>query len=242
MGFSRGLFQIVRGRPWRWEFRHLRRTLLEARRVARSAMPWGRNATPEEGRMPRWLGPRLRRAWLDLPGELTPPPVQVPRTRSWMADAIWEQTATDPNLVWTLEHEDARAAERGLEFRYPYLSWSLLALAMAIPWHLRAPSDVDRQWQRLGLIGVLPERLRLRNTFANFNAGNLLNTLSAAVQIEGLLGGGPWASEGLVNRRLALEDFRQLSNRPVTRLPAVPYEPWRQIREVAALEAWLRRF
>ena len=247
MGFSRGLFQIVRGRPWRWEFRHFRRSLLEARRVARGAVPWGTNrdnATPAEGRMPRWLGPRLGRAWLDLPGELTPPPANVPATGSWMADAIWEKTAADPNLVWTLEYEDARAAERGLEFRYPYLSWSLLALAMAIPWHLRAPSDVDRQWQRLGLIGILPERLRLRNTFADFNEGNLLNTQCAAVQIEGLLAGGPWASEGFVNRRLALEDYRRLSSCPTARLPAVPYEPWepwRQIRDVAALEAWLRR-
>ena len=50
-----------------------------------------------------------------------------------MGDAVWTAMVDDPLNVWVLEHEDARATERGLEFRFPFLSWDLLALVMSVP-------------------------------------------------------------------------------------------------------------
>lgn len=242
-GYLCGLSQIARRRPWLWGHRHFRRTLLEARRVARSGVLGVRAVgdASAEPPIPPWLGPRLREAWKELAAESERGTLDTPRTGSWMADAIWELAADDPALVWTIEQEDVRAAERGLEFFYPYLSWSLLELAISVPWKLRAPMIDNRQLQRLALVGVLPERLRLRNTFADFNEALLLNNQAAAPQIETILAEGLWASEGLVNRRMALDEFRRLAALVGEDYTVDRGESWRRIREVAALEAWLRR-
>jgi asparagine synthetase B (glutamine-hydrolysing) len=140
-----------------------------------------------------------------------------------------------------LEHEDARATEWGLEFRFPYLSWSLLALVLSVPPGLRPPAQADRSLQRLALRGVLPERIRTRDTFLNFNESIMLNTEAAAEQIESLLVCGPWMSEGLVDRRKAQDEFFELSRSAGTPYSAERGQGWRRIRDVAALEAWLRR-
>ncbi|HEY4186784.1 MAG TPA: asparagine synthase-related protein [Polyangia bacterium] len=240
-GYLRGLGEIARASPWRWDGRHFRRTFLDARGVARAALLGGAPAPLEEPRFPDWIRPDLRNAWTTLHEETFPEKSPGPKGASRMADAIWEATANEASQVWTLEHEDARTTERGLEARHPYLSWSLLTLAMSIPWQRRAPSSHDRQLQRRALVGLLPERLRLRDTFVDFNDAILANCQEAAPFIERFLAAGPWASEGLVDRRLALDDFRRQPLAPRGAFAVERIEPWRRIRDVAALEAWLRR-
>lgn len=250
--YGRAVAGLALSRPWRWPRRHLRQTLLEARLVVRDARA-GRASSPTRaptsegphmdidiGSRPSWLGPRLRDAWPLLPGT-SGPPAAASITGSWMADSIWESLVDDPVHVWTLEHEDARATERGLEFRFPYLSWSLFALALSVPPMLRAPVEVDRSLQRLALRGVLPERLRTRDTFVNFNESIMLNTQAAARSIEGLLVSGPWASQELVDRPKAQDEFFRLAQSMGASFTEERARGWRRIRDVAALEAWLRR-
>jgi len=238
---------LLGARPWRWQRRHLRRTLVEVRRVIREA--WARGDSPPTGKGleggpdlsggPSWLGSRLRDAWPLLPAISGQPAPAI--MGSWMADTIWQYTVEDAPQVWTLEHEDARATERGLEFRFPYLSWSLLGLVLSIPVSMRPPTAADRNLQRLALRGVLPERIRTRDTFVRFNSIITLNTQAAAQSIEQLLVSGPWRSEGLVDRPKAQEEFFELARSVGAPLSEERNQGWRRIRDVAALEAWLRR-
>ena len=228
--------------PGTWQPRHLRRTVREAGGAL--LRPRGRRRAaalegPRASGGPPWLGPGLTDVWRLLP--MRSGPAEEPVTGNWMADAVWAGLVDDPVHVWTLEHEDARATERGLEFRFPYLSWSLLALVLSVPPGLRAPVASDRRLQRLSLRGVLPERIRTRDTFVNFNESIMLNTEAAAQTIGALLVQGPWLSEEFVDRAKAQDEFFQLS-----RSAGVPFSEerawrWREIRDVAALEAWLRR-
>lgn len=241
-GYGRALFALVRGRSWRWPRRRLWWTLAEARDALRAAL--GRRAVSSAASLgdpaPAWLGWKLRQVRGCLPDLVDQSPAE-PETGSWMGDALWKSLVDDPGHVWTLEHEDARATEQGLEFRFPYLSWSLLALVLSVPARVRPPGPTDRTLQRLALRGVLPERLRLRDTYVNFNESVTLNTQAAFPLIEALLTRGPWAADGFVVREEAVGELSALSRTLGKGFTAEHTEAWRQIRDIAALEAWLRR-
>lgn len=243
-GYARALIELAGSDVWRGRRPHLRRTLAEARKAI--PRPWSRNdGEGDDDRvdgltMPCWLGPISLSARVQLPGtgqgNFGPPVLG-----SWMADAIWDSLVDDPVHVWTLEHEDARATEQGLEFRFPYLSWDLLALVLSIPPRLRVPRRADRHLQRLALRGVLPERLRTRITFVNFNEPIMLNAEAASPWIERLLTTGTWAAQGFVERTRAHDEFMALSRSVGEPFTEDRARTWREIRDVAALEAWLRR-
>lgn len=241
--YGRALFGLVGESPWRWPRRRLMRTLVEAREAIRDAL--GRAtpaqaASPATGVYPLWAGWKLQEAWASLPDFVAGSPAE-PGTGSWMGDAVWESLVDNPANVWTLEHEDARATEQGLEFRFPYLSWALLALVLSVPAHLRSPGRTDRSLQRLALRGVLPDRLRLRDTYVNFSESVTLNTQAALPVIDDLLTRGPWAAEGFVVRQEAVRELSRRSRSLGDPLTEGEIQAWRHIRDVAALEAWLRR-
>jgi len=243
-GYLRALIELAGSDTWRGRRPHLRRTFAEMRHAI--PRPWSRgnrerDADGAEGlAMPPWLGPALLATRVARP-ETVQENVARPVTASWMADAIWDSLVEDPVNVWTLEHEDARATEQGLEFRFPYLSWDLLALVLSVPPRLRGPRRADRHLQRLALRGVLPERLRTRITFVNFNEPIMLNVEAASPWIESLLTTGTWAAEGFVERARARDEFLALSRSIGEPFTEARGRAWRGIRDVAAVEAWLRR-
>ena len=237
-GYARGVLGILRGRPWTWSGPRFRRTFAIARRVAREHLPGFQRGVPSGPTFPPWFRPPLTQAWTTIESESAEEISHQPITGSWTADALWE-FLRNPGDVWALEHEDARANERGMEFRYPYLSRSLVEIAMSVPWQLRAPSRRDRSLQRTALRGVLPDRLRLRDTFADFNAAIVSNTMAAKPLLEDILTRGAWRSGDFIDRDGALTEFRGLFRSGRRDLAAVA--AWRTIRDVVALEAWLRR-
>jgi len=242
-GYVHGLLRIARNRPWTGGPRYLRRTAAVAKNVAKQALFGPPVSARRRPVAPAWVHARLADALSVVDAEAEVPLPEEPRTGSWMTDAVWAAAAEDPNDVWALEQMDARACERGLEFRHPYLCWDLLTVAMAIPWWLRAPTAVDRPLQRLALRGVLPERLRCRDTYADFTPAFLANTIAARSLIEDLLTAGPWASDQFVDRRAAVDELRRLmaSSPPPGEATVAVSDAWQALRDIAALEAWLRR-
>jgi asparagine synthetase B (glutamine-hydrolysing) len=159
-----------------------------------------------------------------------------------MRDAIWGASTADPRHLWSLEHEDARAAERGMEFRYPFLSWALLSLTMSVPLGLRQPRPFGRVLHRLAMEGAIPEETRLRAPFVFFNQANMLNCQKAQSLIERLTGGTRWLSGDFIDRSALGPMLRSSAagrNEPFTFAVG---DFWRLLRDAAALEAWLGQF
>lgn len=241
-GYLQGLRIVAANSPWRWSRRALRRALAVAKAVAKSDLMGMAPPPLRAPSMPSWFRPKLAALWGGLAGEREQPAAEEPRTGSWTSEAVWSAMWEDPNDVWTVELMDARACERGLEFRHPYLSWALVSVAMSVPWRLRAPTIVDRPLQRLALRGVLPERLRWRDTYLDFTEAFLANTVAARPLIEELLLSGPWMSDQFVDRAVVVDEFRRLTSSPLDGAPPGEVsDAWQAVKDVAALEAWLRR-
>jgi len=242
-GYLLALFDIVQARPWRWDSRHRLRTIVEAKRVAKGALSpwaWRETATPPDD-LPSWMAPQMAAAWSLLREETRPVRRREPRTGSWMTDEIWQAVCEDPTNVWALEHEDARSSEQGLEFRFPYLSWGLLEIAMSIPWSLRQPGRQDRRLQREALRGIVPERVRTRDTGLDFGEAVMRNTERSASAIQQILAKGAWACEAMVDRRDVESRLARLLARTGEEFSHALGNEWRLVRAIAALEAWLRR-
>jgi asparagine synthetase B (glutamine-hydrolysing) len=244
--YLRGLLDLLRHRIWRWERRHRASVLQEARSAVRGSilrLPPVPHDDPLLGGMPGWLGPRLRRAWFELQDEARATArLAGPGTGSLMTDIVWTMTADDAGQVWTLEHEDARGVECGVEFRFPFLSRSLLAVVLSIPWHLRAPSSRDRSLMRRALRGAVPDPVLARDTFIAFNESNMRNAQQASGWIASLLSDGTWCSEGLVDREAVRSELWRLSKTSDEPFTYGHGDAWRRIRDIAAVEAWLRQF
>lgn len=240
------LWASSKGRPWRWRRHYFVQMLREARSafvppyVEADRM---RRHDPLFQSPPSWLGPRLGSAWFELQQETVLPSAREPITGSWMGDWIWQAATGDARNCWTLEHEDARSAERGMEFRYPFLSWSLMGLVMSVPWRMKAPRSYGRVLHREAMRGILPEDLRLRTAFLFFSQAITQNYQRALPLMKSILGRPSLLAADLVRpadiNRLLRSWSERMNEQP---LSATAADAWRLLRDFAALEAWLGSF
>jgi asparagine synthase (glutamine-hydrolysing) len=246
--------RALRGRPWRWRRWYLGHFLRDARHGFLPPEVRRRYAQdPLLRPPPSWASARLRRAWRVLQDETVPDlGPRVPLTGSWMGDAVWTAMVDDPSSVWVLEHEDARATERGLEFRFPFLSWDLLALVLAVPWRLKAPLPYGRILHHEAMRGVVPDDVLPIWPMVYFNDANVSNYRRAWPHVARLASpvrhAAAFVRPTAVDAELReLDKLRKLrssgtdASGPDSKLSVGPKESdaWRFARDVAALEAWL---
>jgi asparagine synthase (glutamine-hydrolysing) len=245
LGCFRTVSGALKGRSWGWRRNYIRRLVRQARSAFVPPETNRRRALRSDPLFqppPSWAGSRLRQAWSELREETEQRLPRHPITGSWMRDSIWQAATEDPTNIWAMEHEDARATERGMEFRYPFLSWSLLELVMSVPWRLKAPRSHGRILHREAMKGVIPEDVRLLDAFVFFNDANMSNCQSARPIIEALLGRPGGLAAELVDPAAIGQILRSVSGESGKRSSFDAGEAWRLLRDTAALEAWLGLF
>lgn len=185
----------------------------------------------------RWRAPAwLQSQWHQAAASLVQATynLDVGEGTSFVKARHW-QSMQSASLAMTLEMEQQRAAEQGVEMRYPFLSLPLAKYVMRIPfnhWPEVAPySRLHREFMSRDL----PEIVRTR-TKTTFSEGVAFRLRHAWPTIRTLLFSGEWLSERYVNRAAAQALARRAAG-DVGHEWAV----WRPLWGIATLEAWLRR-
>ncbi len=184
---------------------------------------------------PSWLRPE----WIDLAQGLGTEGRDVD---PWMAGmsytgAMHLRELTAAPLGRALDTEQACAAVRGIEFRYPFLDQDLVNFVLSIPGALWPGQGADARLQRDFLGAYLPLRVRRRRGKADFAIAMLQKMKSASPGLRSLFFDGEWLSGRYVDRTVAQATLERLW------ATAPDAARWRAIRDVwgiATLEAWLR--
>lgn len=112
-----------------------------------------------------WLSPAMMR-------ELRRRRRGVPTDRGGRAGTFAQdrqmRTLASPFLAQARDLEEAMAAEARIELRRPYFKRTLVEFAFATPEWLRVRGRSDKRLHRVAMRGYLPERVRARETKAEF--------------------------------------------------------------------------
>lgn len=163
----------------------------------------------------------------------------VPRRHSsWHAEQCY-RFATSPHYLALLQQSTQAGSMHGLELSCPFRDRDLVAFLMAIPGEIVNWRGAPKGLLRHALTGVLPERIRLRRSKADFTALNNQAVLAERPAMLGLLGRDSAAAQaGFVDAaalRNCLQGLpAQLGDQDVT-------FGWK-ITGACALELWLRVF
>jgi asparagine synthase (glutamine-hydrolysing) len=186
---------------------------------------------------PAWLGPLLRAMWPGPAPERhgSPHPTWNGRQR-----ALWNQL-TDPRQEWVMDLWDANAAHFGVEARFPFWDTTLVEFMLALPDAAASEFGQPRGVHKLALGAVLPREILERSDGAVFSSAQIENVALLIPAIRRVLRDGPWASHQYVDRAEAgklLECVAAPSG--VGALSSEGWRDWALLRDIAALELWMR--
>ncbi len=182
---------------------------------------------------------RLRRkpsraSWLRAPPATVSPRTELdpPRFSSQTQKFTWEWL-TSPRLVATLEAED-RAANAGLQMRYPFLDARLAAVVLATPYMQRLPRGRTKRLFRDALGETLPEAIRERTSVTIFDRALAKAVSTKRERLREAIEHGPWCSDRWVERSGARALLHRFEAAPDDVTVALAL--W----DIATLELWLR--
>lgn len=190
-----------------------------------------RRLRPRQKPPPLWLGPRLRAVWGESPAEPAPAlPGGATRECSW-------QWLTSPNLWWSVELQVCRAAQLGLEMRFPFLDRRLADFVLAVPAEQRLPRGLMKQLLRQAMRGTLPAKIIRRRSVTTFDCLADRDYQYNKAWIHTILAEERWESAGLIDRD-ALRNFADILDKTGTECSNCP--SLAVLREIVQLELWLR--
>jgi asparagine synthase (glutamine-hydrolysing) len=155
LGFARGLRDWNRRSPARRSLLHWLggNVVWPALRHAR-----GQSVLDDAGpnfALPEWLDPRFARA---LALDRRPRRRYAPRCR-FVGDQFFAEAL---HVIGTIAGTNREAVSESFAFRNPLLHRPLVEFMFAVPWEQRLEPDRERSLQRRALLGILPEKVRLR--------------------------------------------------------------------------------
>jgi asparagine synthase (glutamine-hydrolysing) len=112
-----------------------------------------------------WLAPEMQRLLRDRRARYrrTSDMGKMKSAQRRQLDAL-----TEPFLAHARELEEALASHSGIELRRPFFGKVLVDFALAAPEWLRLRGRTDKYLHRVSMTGYLPERVRMRETKAEF--------------------------------------------------------------------------
>jgi asparagine synthase (glutamine-hydrolysing) len=183
--------------------------------------------------LPSWLSP----AWRNLAAELRAgsfTPADGPPFRYEVQRAHWHQL-TSGRLSTALDLQQVVAAKHGVEIRFPFLDRDLVEFVLSLPPECWPSRLIRARLQREAMASVLPPKIRMRTTKADFSGAGAELVKRSARQLDLLFRQGEWLSGAYVVRSEAKALLARALQTPDTKEPA-----WLQVRAIATLEAWLR--
>jgi asparagine synthase (glutamine-hydrolysing) len=182
-------------------------------------------------RAPEWLAGR----WRDMAASLSVAAyASEPRVGESHVKARHWTGVHSPSLALVLENEQQRAAEQGLEMRYPLLDDDFVTYVLRTPakhW----PSPVAYARLHREFMGRdLPEIVRTRSK-TTFSEGVAYRLRKAWDDVRMLMFSGEWHSARYVNRQEA-----QVLTRRAEQSVGHDWHLWRSIWGITTLESWLR--
>ena len=124
------------------------------------------NTTLGRNPLPRWIPDRFARR-LDLPARVRPRALDFPTPTHATREMV--ETGTFAPYVRALELEERMSSFHAIEERNPFLDKDLVEFALALPEEQRWQRGQLKYVLRNAMRGLLPERVRMRDTKARFS-------------------------------------------------------------------------
>lgn len=186
---------------------------------------WDRRSVPD------WAGPRLRSIW---PG---PYPDSVPqRWSSRRQEAIWSQV-NDARCTWNNDYYDQIAARHGVEVRYPFLDFDLVTFMLSLPESVVAEAGGPRGIHKAAMAEIVPKPILERRWGVAFDRARIRNVHRALPVIRDTITSSRWVSGDYVRRSAAIGLLNRLAGAEGDH---GSWRSWDLLRNIAALEIWLR--
>jgi hypothetical protein len=219
-----------------------RARLGEARRMVRRCAPAAVRRTVGQRRYRRSLPRWLRAEWHDVAADVFAgahyPTGYGRRFQYRVQEAHWNDL-TSGVMASALDLRQRAAGRSGVELRFPFLDVDLVEFVLSLGpdcWPAEGPGA---RLHRTLLGDLVPPLVRNRTSKAVFSA-RVGERLRAGMRIiEPLFNEGAWLSERYVDRSHARELLGRAASRPIADWRTY-WAEWRDVRAIAALEAWLR--
>jgi asparagine synthase (glutamine-hydrolysing) len=239
--FGRTLDEIANG-EWRAAARRAFPRGLPMNRAARRALhileaffprPFGvvRSIVPRRFTAPDWLTSHAKRL-----AEPTRSSTGAEGSFASHGQRLRWRELRRADIALTVDIRQTHASRIGLEVRYPFLDWDLIAFTLGIPFEHWPPPGEFARLHRHALRADLPAEIYGRYSKAEF-APAVVNSVEAQLPtIHDVFHDGPWASERLVSQRRARELLLRFRNVSASRDLVSAYH----LRAITSLETWLR--
>jgi asparagine synthase (glutamine-hydrolysing) len=193
---------------------------------------WDLKNPKPSARPPAWLQRDLNRLWIDRRAWIPPDP------RRWLSRVqrgAWAYL-TMPVMAWALDHAAAYGADRGIEFRYPFLDSRLVNFVLSIPFEHRLVGGCSRWLHRQALRPILPAAIADRTSKPGFTRAVVEWGRRSRASIQQVVGGAQWLSARFVNQVEVQRLLVCLASRPPN--PVRDWDDWRDIRSIVNIEVW----